>query len=452
MKHFKLFENWNGESLFEARLSNKGLRDEILKQFPSEYDEHSSGDRLFSRGTTIEDLEKRIQTVLTSMGVSYSNMVIVPSGSKNPLTNKDLSSKYDSVAFSVDGKPFALTLADQTNAGPTTEQHETCSIIVFEKTLKYGDPLISNYMDELAKVYPEIEGDKGWLTAFQAQSNALVEYMRGHNTKGYSFFRDDKFTEELYAHAKKLAGFSKKDAWNPADVWIVDDPAKRLKELLATTSIGELNNVLREGLKNKDIIPISLKKTKSTASVQELNLEAQKKQIIKIDRIYIDMVFDNDKKTFKNNGATIYLNNGAKFACRSSDSRRLQFVFEGTMKNSVAQLGKVPKNILNQLIPNVKDNQNDWTKFNKDKRTLEQMFKKVSKYRGVDSNNADWKTFSTGMEFYSENVPLRYAEKAVALNYINNLILQKNPNETITKLFFAAQKKGDDFGPFIKIY
>jgi hypothetical protein len=80
------------------------------------------------------------------------------------------------------------------------------------------------------------------------------------------------------------------------------------------------------------------------------------------------------------------------------------------------------------------------------------MFNKVNRHRGVDSNNADWTTFSTGMEFYSGDNPLRYAEKAVALNYVNNLILQKNPNETITKLFFAAQKKGDDFGPFIKIY
>lgn len=452
MKYFKLFENWNGESLFEGSLSNKGLRDEILKLYPAEYDSHSSGDRLFSKGTTIEDLEKRIQSTLTSMGVKYTDMVVVPSGKNNPLNGKQLSSKYDSVSFKADNKVFAITLADQTGAGPTTEQHETCSIIVFEKALKHGDPLITNYLDELSKVYPEIEGDKGWLTAFQAQANALVEYMRGHNTKGYSFFRDDRFTEELYAHAKKLAGFNKKDAWNPADVWIVDNPNLRIKELLNTTSIGELNDVLREGLKNKNIIPISLKKTKSTASVQELNLEAQKKNVIATDKIYLDLQFDEAKKTFNNNGATIYLNNGAKFACRSSDARRLQFVFEGTMKNSVAQLGKVPKNILNQLIPGVNDNQNNWTNFNREKRDLEKMFKNVSSNSLVDTNNADWKSFSSGMEFLSKEVPLRYAEKAVALNYINNLILQKNPNETLTKLFFAAQKKGDDFGPFIKIY
>ena len=452
MKYFKLFENWDGKPLHEASVSSKGVRDAILKQYPAEYDVHSSGDRLFSKGTTVQELEKRIQSVLTSMGVDYDEVVIVPSGSSNPLTGKQLSSKYDSVAFKVGGKPYALTLADQTGSGPTTEQHETCSIIVFEKALKHNDPMITNYLDELSKVYPEIEGDKGWLTAFQAQANALVEYMRGHNTKGYSFFRDDRFTEELYAHAKKLAGFNKKDAWNPADVWIVDNPTLRLKELLNTNSIGELNEELRQGLKNKTIIPISLKKTKETASVQELNLEAQKKKVIDIEKIYLDLQFDNNKKTFNNNGATIYLTNGAKFACRSSDSRRLQFVFEGTMKNSVAQLGKVPKNILDQLIPGVKNNQKDWTNFSRDKRDLETMFKQVSGNRVIDTNNADWASFSSGMEFLAKEVQMRYAEKATALNYIANLMQQPNPNETITKLFFAAQKKGDDFGPFIKIY
>jgi hypothetical protein len=452
MKHFKLFENWDGESLNEARLSNKGLRDEILKQFSSEYEKHSSGNRLFSRGTTIEDLEKRMQSVLTGMGVPYEDMVIVPARNKNPFTNKDISSSYDSVAFKVDGKDYALTLADQTNAGPTTEQHESCSILLFERALKNNDPLISNYMDELVKIYPGIEGDKGWLTAFQSQVNALITYLKGHNTKGYSFFRDDTFTDDLYKHAKKLAGFSKKDSWNPADVWIIDNPSKRIKELLNTTSVAELNNVLREGLRTKTIIPISLKKTKKTASVQELNLEAQQKKIIKVDKIYMDMLFDNDKKSFKNNGASIYLNNSAKFACRSSDARRLQFVFEGTMKGAAAQLGKVPKNILNSLIPNVKSNQNDWKSFNKDQRILKSMFNFVNKSKIVDDNNADWKSFSAGMEFYSNNIPLRYAEKCTALNYINNLLKERNYEEIVTKLFFAAQKKGEDFGPFIKIY
>ena len=450
MKFFKLFENWDNDSINE-KVSNKFLSKAILKAFPSEYEEHSSPDRLFSRGTSIEDLEKRLQQILTNDGIEYSDMTIVDPKQLDPLTKVEISSKYASVTFKSNDKPYRITLADQTDAGPTTEQHETCSIIVFEKTLKDGDPLVSNYIDELAKVYPGIEGDKGWLTAFQAQSNALAKYLSGTNVKSYQFFRDDKFTDELYKHAKKLAGFSKKDAWNPADVWIVKDPNKQLKELLATTSIEQLNDVLRSGLKDKTILPISLKKTKSTASVEELNTESLiGSSDIKIQDVEVSFQFDPTKEKFKNNGATIKLTNDAIFVCRSSDARRVQFVFEGTMRGAAAQLGKVPKPILNKVIPAVKSSQNDWNNWKRDSKILKKYFEFL--VEKTITGNTDWKSFETSMEELSKTSEKMYAEKCIAMNYIHNLLTLKDPNKAMVSLFYAAQKKGDDFGPFIKIY
>ncbi|MBC8429799.1 MAG: hypothetical protein H8D92_00220 [Pelagibacteraceae bacterium] len=452
MKFFKLFENWDNDFLNE-KLSNVFLTRSILKAFPSEYEKHSSLDRLFSRGTSIEDLEKRLQQILTNDGIEYSDMTIVDPKQLDPLTKVEISSKYASVTFKSNGKPYRITLADQTDAGPTTEQHETCSIIVFERTLKDGDPLISNYIDELAKVYPGIEGDKGWLTAFQAQANALSSYLKGTNVKSYEFFRDDKFTDELYKHAKKLAGFSKKDAWNPADVWIVKDPNKQLKELLATTSIEQLNDVLRSGLKDKTILPISLKKTKSTASVEELNTESLiGSSDIKIQSMVVDCMFLPNKRKFSNNGATIKLTNDAKFVCRSSDARRVKFVFEGTMRGAAAQLGKVPKPILNKVIPAVKSSQKDWNNWKRDSSDIKSYFDYLITNSLVDTINKDWNSFDKGMqELESINQKL-YAEKCVAINYMNNLLKLNDPNKAAVELFYAAQKKGDDFGPFIKIY
>lgn len=451
MNYFKKFDSW---LITERRVifSTKGIRDGLLKMFPQKYLKHSNANRLFTDNSTIEEFKLDVERYLQKMGIIYQNMMIVPNKSPNPHTKKVISDKYSSIVFKIEDKPFSFTLSDVSKGGPSIQQHETCSIISFEKALKHGNTIVTNFIDELAKIYPGIEGDKKWLSSFQDQTNAIVKYLDGINFKNYSFFRDSIFTTKLYRHAKRLAKFSKKDSWNPADVWIVDNPDVRIKDLLDTQTIEELNFKLKIGLRDKKIIPISLKKTNGTATVEEVNLNPLddiKNQSIK--RIYLDTNFLPHKNSFKNNGSIIYLNNGAKFAVRSVSSKNLYVTVEGAMEGAASQLGKVPVNILNSLLPRVKNSPKDWIDFNIDKSLLEEMYFKISKNSLVDINNSDFEDFISGMKKLYDMSSIRYGEKAIAMSYIYEIINDDNPNDLITKFYYSSQKKGEKFGPFIKI-
>jgi len=64
---------------------------------------------------------------------------------------------------------------------------------------------------------------------------------------------------------KTKYGISKKDTWNPADIWLVSDLNKvkntlKTKVLDDVTSLEEFNAILRDMYHERKIVGISLKK------------------------------------------------------------------------------------------------------------------------------------------------------------------------------------------------
>jgi hypothetical protein len=441
-----------------GKFSRKAIIDYLLDTYPKKYTKHSSSDRINGIGTGINDLQKDVQSMAINNGIEIENIEIVDPFRISSNTGIQYSKQFSTLEFEIDGTLYYLTLAEPGKRGPSTEEQESASIYVFERALKNSDKLVANYIDELEELFPAVATDSSWLTSLQAQVDALTAYMSGANTKGYSFFRDSDFTNKLYAHARSIGNFKSKDSWQPADVWIVKDPSTAIKDILKFETLEQINSYLSEKLKAKEILPISLKKTKGSASIAELNVEESSHS--SNDRISsIDISFEYEPKgeKFKNAGAGIKTNEDVKLQFRYST--KTSFAIEAMQKGASAQLGKVPAYIYRKYIGSdlVADK---WVKGSFEEgsenwNAIKTYFVYLSNNRYVNCGNKNWEDFTKGMSHLYENKTLRsllFAQKAISMEAIYNILNSKDPDNLVNILISASQKIGGDNGPFIKIY
>jgi len=174
-------------------------------------------------------------------------------------------------------------------AGATeTKKQENGSKIVFESVIERGIFPTTSFIE---KVYPDVPAK--WVDTYKLQSEALKKYLG--NNKGYIYSRDEvggimPFIESL---ANKNMGVSKKDAWNPMDIILVKkqgekkikseiDKIAKTNGLTPNDKLIKLNLYMKDLLKKKVMIPISLKEIKKgvkKASIEESNLNAKSKGI-----------------------------------------------------------------------------------------------------------------------------------------------------------------------------
>lgn len=454
----------NVNDLLEARKTYaRDIISYLLKEFPEKYKPHSNVKRIFSKnGTTIETLSNDIQNIIlnTDEYDGDGDISIVQPLEVSKKSNEVYSKGFPTVEFNINGTDDYITLSQYEEKGPTTEQHESCSIYAFKKSLVDGDSLISNYIDELVEIYPGIESDPSWQTAFQSQVNAVTSYLQDvANIKSYSFFRDNDFTTKLYAHVKKIVKFSSKDSWDPADVWIVDNPNKRLKDILSLSTIEEINRYLSKGIINKTILPLSLKKTGRNASIDEINIEQHAaEENIQIMRAECDLNYDEKNHKFTHNGGRLTSSNNILFVFRISSG--LSYTIEAAQKGAKAQLGKVPAHIYRKYL-NSDFYAKDWLKEFKsggaNEKDIKTYYNFLFNNPFIETRGGNWEDFLKGMKFlYNGNKSHKklYAEKAITMECFYNLFKKSknDQNKIITIFAYSAQKKGSEFGPFVKIY
>jgi hypothetical protein len=468
---FKTFNSFIGETIkieepltliTEAKkigkFSRKAIIDYLLDTYSKKYTKHSSSDRINGIGTGIEDLQKDVQSMAVNNGAEINNIEIVDPFRISSNTGIQYSKQFSTLEFEIDGTLYYLTLAEPGKRGPSTEEQESASIYVFEKAIKNGDKLVANYIDELQELFPSVATDPSWLNSLQAQVDVLITYMAGANTKGYSFFRDSDFTNKLYSHAKSIGGFKSKDSWQPADVWIVKDPSTSIKEILSLETIEQINAYLSAKIKLKEILPISLKKTKGSASISELNIEESSHSINdKISSIDISFAYDSKSEKFKNAGGVIATIEGVKLSFRYSS--KTQFAIEAMQRGAVAQLGKVPAYIYRKYIGSDltadKWIKGDFEEGAENWNAIKTYFEYLSNNRYVNCGNKNWEDFAEGMSQLYKNKTLRgllFAQKAIAMEAMYNILNSKDPDNLVNILISASQKMGSDNGPFIKIY
>ena len=361
--------------------------------------------------------------------------------------------------------PINLEFKDDKPKTATTEQQELGSAYIFTQALvknkKYKLPkgvsdaknltppqlneIFEGDMPELKKIFgipaSQTFGYYDWLNAFYFQQKVLLEKYGA--PKFSRFDRNGGFMDYISALVKTKFGISKKDTWDPADVWAIegseDDIEKRINDELKEVEdyssmkktytnnpemmenkirigIIKLNSVLIDLLTEEKVVGISLKLTDKGAHIEEINF-TKVKELREANKGLIDTVTDGfevdpkkdftckfevpqGKETFtqdvrvvandtKNSGIFDF-----QIKANSSESTTgSNLKFEVTIKGmSKARGGKVPVDALQKLINGIKNDGfvNDFNKFPKnvgefnDKiSTYEKMFNAL-KSKGVD--------------------------------------------------------------------
>ena len=172
-----------------------------------------------------------------------------------------------------------------TNAIETAQQ-ENGSRYWFESFLEKGkEPTDS----EMVKIYGGYTPE--WKSTYRKQVTALKGFLKGN--KGYQYSRDSGIMPYIEGIATKDCGVSVKDRWNPMDIVMVKTNMKKvvegtIRELTNIEGMSKdarlelLNAYMRETLRDKVLIGVSLKaikKTKLSANAETSNMADTKARI-----------------------------------------------------------------------------------------------------------------------------------------------------------------------------
>ena len=355
-----------------------------------------------------------------------------------------------------------------------------------ENIFRYRNTQLFKFELPLETKTPE---DKWLNTFYLQQKKMLVEFAGAEFTV---FNREGGFMDFITDLIKDKFGISRKDAWNPADIWLIrkkDVFRTKIKKELAgprgTQTIKELNAIMRSMFQKREVVGISLKLiSDQQAKYQEVNVsEAFFKKLenmqgeydFKLSRIVFKLNLKGN--SFATQDTNIFLKDSdkevAKFQLKGNTTSRLaNLKFEGTeIGASAARLGKAPLNLVEQLSGMVDKNlYNQATKangtypttseeFSKRESEFTEMFARVVRHPLMSEIGINTKKqFVDNMEQVFRGASSHIANvKLMQLYYIDRL-LQLNGDvrdEYLTDLLFIAQKKGNkifDFGPFGKLY
>jgi hypothetical protein len=354
-----------------------------------------------------------------------------------------------------------------------------------------------------------------WLISYFSQQKALLTKFQPNKFKKAKFDRDGGFMQFISDLVKKL-GIIKKDAWDPADIWIVNtnkiqNLEKQLNDLILingkipvtqsdrAAKIQELNKVLRDLYRQEAIIGVSLKKAGKTAiyvdvnvgkneAITESEFKAIEKTVFKIESIkcilkkqnlknlperYKRMKTDGYAKgtnpqTFLTQEVYMKIQNGTKppdsydFYIKGDQTNHFSNLkFEPKERGAgAARLGKSPIDmVLNLLKSYDKSFKNDHTTYAKTfadikKSELSSAFDILNKTEGCDLGGVSKKDFFINLSDVYSGDPIQAHSKIMQIYFLAEVLsLKENErNKFMTDLIFLAQKKGRTFGPFGKIY
>ena len=357
-----------------------------------------------------------------------------------------------------------------------------------EKIFTLNDRKLFHFESPINEKTPEGK----WLTTFYLQQKKMLDEFS--DAKFTVFNRDGGFMQFINDLIKAKFKIPKKDAWNPADIWLIkqkDVFRKRIQKELdgasGTQTIRELNAIMRSMFKKREVVGISLKLiTGAQAKYEEVNVDEkffdkietkEGEYSFKLGQVVLKLNLNPKKTSFLTKDSNIILwdkdnKEIAKYQLKGNTTSRLSnLVFEPVMRGAAARLGKAPLGLVEKLA-SMYDKQlyNSTTKqhqsypmnlkeFHKRRIEYGTMFDRLNKNKlvkniGVKSKNEFLdnmiKVFK-GKESHIANVKLMqmyFIDKVLQLK-------EKKQNEFLTDLLFISQKKGRqvyDFGPFGKLY
>ena len=390
-----------------------------------------------------------------------------------------------------------------TNAQETAKQ-ENGSRVFFESVIEKGKEPSAK---EMLKVYDGY--DIGWKITYRKQVAAVKSFIGSQ--KGYEYSRDNGIMPYIENIAKTDCGVSVKDRWDPMDIVMVKKNMKKIVEetireltnmegMSKESNLLILNAYMREALKDKILIGISLKAIKSNkrkANVELANMREDNSTRIKIEPIdgsvkctltlgkKANYLFDTGELGFDlktETGAEIH---GQTRSFQYSKARNVsQTDLTPKGRDAGAKLGKVSSVALDEFlqsnnlerppsasrhphIPEVgKWNDTDkkyWIDlFNKLKNSSYKIdFGDISVYENnVTIGNTFEQILDKSIEYEKENMNRssagRFSSKLISMEWAHiwsELSSKGKLKEWCTVLYYGAKKEfSTKNGPFLKIY
>jgi len=349
----------------------------------------------------------------------------------------------------------------------TTQYQELCSLKIIEKIIK--TPSKKYTIEELSEIYTDLPNEKSWIVSFEAQYVIFKKIVQTLGIRKIKIFnRDGGFMDFITKEVKRL-GFPQKDSWNPADIWLIKDEnvQKEIKEANFKT-IEHLNAKMVELFNDRRLIGISLKKTKAKATYDIINV---KKGV-------------HENYPFLTGNLLLSLKNG-KFV---NDELNYDLQYIGSTKINVqvrmypkkemsnvqvsykskgasAEMGKVPAAMRNATLKMLSY---DFPQGKKMPKTLEEFLKVKDDYKKMLTKIKSKKLFNLGVPSVQEalqSIEMAYSAgetyslielntklQGLHLAFYMSSITSKELDKLVTEWGFLAQKKGEKFGPFIKVY
>jgi hypothetical protein len=329
-------------------------------------------------------------------------------------------------------------------------------------------------------IYPFV--DKEWIeTFFKQQQRFLKEFS---NAKFKEFSVDGGFMDWVSKLVNQKYHISKKDAWDPADVWCIQNENEVKKQITdainETLSIEVLNSQLRTLFKERKVVGISLKKVASKVPIaryQEVNIKegimftSGKHPTFTVNEIRCDLKLQPNG-TIKANDSKIYFTveytkEKLKYTLTVRTSGRTyrpgNQIFEFAEPGSAAQIGKAPVDLIEDAAARHKhmNFDNVWknypstpVEFNTQKKEWGDIFNKIKNKVKTNITSEDEFVESISKLLMDKDNYGTANSKLMQLNFLYNLIDlgELEMEKFVTDLFFLAEKRGPGFGPFGKIY
>jgi len=397
-----------------------------------------------------EQIDKKLHTGLTF----FSVFNILKSDISIKWTQID-KSKYSGMIRKGDAK--------------STKAQEDCSLFIIKKVYENK----SYSLSDLKKIYPDIINNPDWILSFEAQKEVFKKIkQKEFNGTSLKFDRDSQtgFMQFITKLVKKF-GISKKDTWNPADIWLYKEDVK--KKLQDAISIEDLNNRMCKLFDNKELLGISLKKTGKIAKYELTNFKKVKQTQLTFitGNVLLNLNsqktgFVNDELNFDNKYTTNEIvKSQVRMYPKISDSN-VQISCKISPKTKV-ELGKVPAVFRNKIykeitsldFPTGKKVPLNKAMFIAKQNEYVNKFKLI-KTKGIINlgvNSSD--EFVKNVLYLYDNAPKSYHEmemvtkfQGLELAYGMSKISKKSLDSLTTKWIYLSQKKGTFFGPFIKVY
>ena len=390
-----------------------------------------------------------------------------------------------------------MAQAPKLTPSAATRKQELTSAWVFRRALKdnkkyktvdeiWEDPVFKKEVLSKNGIYPEVLYSPDWLeTFFLQQKKFIQEFSTANFTE---FNREYGFMKFISSFVKTQYGISKKDAWDPADIWCINNEKKVIADIKKESedgnldTIDQLNAYLKTLFKEKKLVGISLKKvSKGNVEYKEFNVDGKqfkssKKPNYDVSEVNIDFHWDKSKKEFSGNYISIkfkVIENKKEekytFNIRSQSLNHFRnLVFAPVSQtHSAAQEGAVPNPL---LIAKLKDFgitkfENNWKKYPQTMENFEENKEIYSKrFTAINSKKFIHTKINSAKDFI-DNITTLYRSKTenkfhiansklMQLTFVYELskLKKQDVDKLITDMLFLAQKRGKGFGPFGKIY